>query len=81
MCRHQFYGSQQRPRRIGYMPAGKYTVSSRNMDCGTASADFTGFLAGAGKPIPGWTASSPAAGHATFAQRNSGLSFSVAKAR
>jgi hypothetical protein len=64
-----------------YMPAGKYTVSSRNMDCGTASADFTGFLAGAGKPIPGWTASSPAAGRATFTQRNSGLSFSVAKTR
>lgn len=64
-----------------YLPAGGYTVSSRNMDCGTASADFTSFLAGAGKAIPGWNTASPAAGHATFTQRNSGLSFSVAKNR
>ena len=64
-----------------YLPAGGYTVASRNMDCGTASADFTSFLAGAGKAIPGWTASSPAAGRATFTQRNSRLSFSVAKTR
>ena len=64
-----------------YLPAGGYSVSSRNMDCGTASADFTSFLAGAGKPIAGWTATSPAAGRATFTQRNSGLSFSVAKTR
>ncbi|HEY1520822.1 MAG TPA: hypothetical protein VGF91_30645 [Solirubrobacteraceae bacterium] len=60
-----------------YLPAGGYSVSSRNMDCGTASADFTSFLAGAGKPIAGWTATSPAAGRATFTQRSSGLSFSV----
>lgn len=64
-----------------YLPAGGYIVSSRNMDCGTASADFTSFLAGAGKSISGWTTTSPAAGRATFAQRNSGLSFSVAKTR
>jgi hypothetical protein len=64
-----------------YLPAGGYTVSSRNMDCGTASADFTSFLAGAGRAIPGWTAASPAAGRATFTQRNSGLTFSVAKTR
>jgi hypothetical protein len=64
-----------------YLPAGAYTVSSRNMDCGTASADFTSFLAGAGKAIPGWSTTSPAAGRATFNQRNSGLSFSVAKTR
>jgi hypothetical protein len=63
-----------------YLPAGGYTVSSRNMDCGTASADFTSFLAGAGKPIAGWTTTLPAAGRATFTQRNSQLSFSVAKA-
>ena len=61
-----------------YLPGGGYTVSSRNMDCGTASADFTSFLAGAGKAIPGWSATSPAAGRATFTQRNTGLSFSVA---
>jgi hypothetical protein len=64
-----------------YLPAGGYTVSSRNMDCGMASADFTGFLAGAGKPIAGWNTTSPGAGRATFTQRNSGLSFSVAKTR
>jgi hypothetical protein len=64
-----------------YLPAGGYTVSSNNMECGTASAELTSFLAGAGKPIPGWTAGSPGAGRATFAQRNSGLSFSVAKTR
>jgi hypothetical protein len=64
-----------------YLPAGSYNVSSSNMSCGTASADFTSFLARAGKSIPGWTSTSPAAGRATFAQRNSGLSFSVAKNR
>ena len=62
-----------------YLPAGGYKVSSRNMDCGTASADFTSFLAGAGKPIAGWNTTSAGAGRATFTQRNSGLSFSVAK--
>ncbi len=63
------------------MPAGGYTVSSNNMDCGSASADLTSFLAGAGKQIPGWNTSSTVAGRATFTQRNSGLSFSVAKLR
>lgn len=69
--------------RVGgaYLPAGGYTVSSRNMDCGTASADFTSFLARAGNTIPGWTTTSPAAGRAAFIQRNSMLSFSVAKTR
>jgi len=64
-----------------YLPAGGYTVSSRNMDCGTASADFTSFLAGAGKPIAGWASTATAAGRATFTQRNSGLTFSVTKTR
>jgi hypothetical protein len=63
------------------LPAGSYTVASSSMDCGTASADFSSFLAGAGKAIPGWNATSSAAGRATFTQRNSGLSFSVAKNR
>ena len=78
--RHQLHGPAQRPRRqrLRCRPA-RYTVSSRNMDCGTASADFASFLAGAGKQIPGWNTSSAAAGRATFTQRNSGLSFSVAK--
>ena len=64
-----------------YLPGGAYTVSSANMDCGTASADLTSFLAGGGKSIPGWTTSSPGAGRATFTQRNSRLAFSVTKAR
>ncbi|HEX4009934.1 MAG TPA: hypothetical protein VHX62_07990 [Solirubrobacteraceae bacterium] len=64
-----------------YLPAGGYTVASRNMDCGTASADFTSFLAGAGRPIAGWTSTPAGAGRATFTQRNSGLSFTVAKTR
>jgi hypothetical protein len=63
-----------------HLPAGRYTITSRNMHCGTASADFTSFLAAAGKAIPGWTTTSPGAGRATFVQRNSGLSFSVAQA-
>jgi hypothetical protein len=64
-----------------YLPGGAYKVSSSNLDCGTASADFTSFLAMAGKQIPGWNTTSPGAGRATFVQRNSGLSFSVAKTR
>jgi hypothetical protein len=64
-----------------YLPAGGYTVSSGNLDCGTASADFTGFLGRAGKSIPGWISTSPAAGRATFTQPGSGLSFTVAKVR
>ncbi len=64
-----------------YLPGGGYTVSSRNMDCGTASADLTSFLAAAGKPIAGWTTTSPAAGRATFTQRNSGLTFTATKSR
>ena len=64
-----------------YLPAGSYTVSSTNMDCRTASAAFTSLLAGAGKPISGWASSSTPAGRATFTQRSSGLSFSVAKSR
>ena len=64
-----------------YLPAGGYTISSPNMTCGTASADFTSFLAGAGRPIAGWNTTSPAAGRATFTQRSSGLAFSVAKTR
>jgi hypothetical protein len=64
-----------------YLPGGAYTVSSSNMDCGSASADFTSFLAGAGKSIAGWNTTSPAAGRAIFSQRNSGLSFSVARNR
>lgn len=64
-----------------FLPAGGYTVSSPNMACGTASADFAGFLAGAGRATPGWTSSSRSAGSATFTQPSSGLTFSVTKQR
>lgn len=64
-----------------FLPAGGYTVSSPNMACGSASADFAGFLAGAGRATPGWTSSSASAGRATFTQPSSGLSFSVTKQR
>ena len=67
-----------RIRRI-YRVAG--TPSSPNMACGTASAEFTSFLAAAGKPTAGWTTTSPAAGRATFTQRSTGFSFTVTKAR
>ncbi|HEY3773740.1 MAG TPA: hypothetical protein VGL69_12140 [Solirubrobacteraceae bacterium] len=63
------------------LPAGGYTVSSPNLACGTASSDFAGFLARAGRTLPGWTSSSATAGRATFTQTSSGLSFSVAKQR
>ncbi len=63
------------------LPAGAYTLSSSKIACGTASADFAGFLARAGRGVPGWTSSSTAAGRATFSQPSSGLSFSVAKQR
>jgi hypothetical protein len=62
-----------------HLPTGRYTVSSRNMACGSASADFTSALAGAGRQIPGWSAVSGGAGRATFTQNNSGLTYSVAK--
>lgn len=62
-----------------YLPAGAYTVSSSNLDCGSASADFATFLAGAGKAITGWNTTSSGAGRAIFSQRGSGLTFSVAK--
>ena len=64
-----------------YLPGGGYKVSSRNMDCGTASLQLTRFLAAAGRPLAGWSSTSPGAGRATFTQRNNGLTFSVAKAR
>ncbi len=64
---------------IAYLPAGGYTVSSRNLACWAASSDLTRFLAAAGRPVPGWTTSSPGAGRATFTQVDSGLGFSVVR--
>jgi hypothetical protein len=63
------------------LPAGSYRVTSRNLDCGTASADFTQFLDRYQNAIPGWVGTQQAPGQGTFTQRGTGLSFSVARAR
>ena len=48
------------------LPAGKYTVSSPNLGCKTASSYFTRFLDHYNKAIPGWTGkSTPRAGAPT----------------
>lgn len=62
-----------------YLPAGSYVVSSAKLGCGTASQDFTSFLAGAGKPIPGWTTTSRGPGRATFTRLSGGVGFSVTR--
>jgi hypothetical protein len=63
------------------LPAGAYRVTSSNLDCGTASADFTLFLDKYNGAIPGWSATSPAAGRATFTQRGTGKQFTVTHTR
>ena len=63
------------------LPAGAYDVTSPNLDCGTASANFTTFLNKYNGSIPGWTASASGAGHATFTQRGTGRRFTVAHTR
>jgi hypothetical protein len=63
------------------LPQGGYTVSSPNLDCSTASADFTMFLDKYNGAIPGWTGSSSAAGRGTFTQRGTGKQFTVTHTR
>ena len=55
-------------------PAATWTVGRRRP---TSRASWPA----PGRPIAGWNTTSPAAGRATFTQRNSGLTFSVAKTR
>ena len=63
------------------LPQGGYTVSSPNLDCSTASADFTTFLDKYNGAIPGWTATSSVAGRGTFTQRGTGKQFTVTHTR
>ena len=63
------------------LPAGGYRVTSPNLDCSTASADFTTFLDRYNGAIPGWTASASGAGRGTFTQRATGRRFTVTYGR
>jgi hypothetical protein len=63
------------------LPAGGYTVASPNLDCSTASADFTTFLNKYNGAIPGWTGASAKAGRGTFTQRGTGKKFTVTHTR
>ena len=61
------------------LPAGAYTVTSQNLNCSTASADFTTFLNKYNGAIPGWTATPKGVGRGTYSQRGTGKSFTVAR--
>lgn len=61
------------------MPAGAYRITSPNLDCSTASTDFTAFLERDGRAIAGWTVSGSDPGHATYRQKSTGLRFTVAE--
>ena len=63
------------------LPAGGYRVTSPNLDCSTASADFTTFLDRYNGAIPGWTGSASGAGRGTFTQRATGRRFTVTHTR
>lgn len=58
------------------LPAGKYTVSSPNLGCTTASALFKSFLRYPAA-IPGWKAAATATGWATYTKNNSSTRFTV----
>ena len=59
------------------LPAGKYTVSSPNLDCKTASSYFTTFLNKYNHAIPGWTGKVIANGWGTYTKNNSTTQFTV----
>jgi Protein of unknown function (DUF4232) len=59
------------------LPAGKYTVSSPNLDCKTASSYFTAFLNKYNYAIPGWTGKAIAKGWGTYTKNNSNTQFTV----
>src|SRR5450755_647488 len=59
------------------LPAGKYTVSSPNLGCKTASNYFTTFLDKYNHAIPGWTGKSIAKGWGTYTKNNSTTQFTV----
>jgi hypothetical protein len=59
------------------LPAGKYTVSSPNLDCKSASNYFTTFLNKYNHAIPGWTGKAIATGWGTYTKNNSTTQFTV----
>lgn len=59
------------------LPGGKYTVSSPNLGCKTASNFFTTFLNKYNHAIPGWKGKPIAKGWGTFTKNNSNTQFTV----
>lgn len=59
------------------LPAGKYTVSSPNLACQTASNYFTTFLKKYNNAIPGWNGKAIAKGWGTYIRKNSNTQFTV----
>src|ERR1700735_5227166 len=59
------------------LPAGKYTVSSPNLGCKTASNYFMTFLNKYNNGIPGWTGKAISKGWGTYTKNNSTTQFTV----
>lgn len=59
------------------LPAGKYTVSSPNLSCKTASSYFTMFLNKYNHAIPGWKGKVIAKGWGTYTKNASRTQFTV----
>ena len=59
------------------LPAGKYTVSSPNLGCKTASNYFTTFLDKYNRAIPGWTGKAIANGWGTYTKNKTTTRFTV----
>ncbi len=59
------------------LPAGKYTVSSTNLACKTASNYFTTFLNKYNHAIPGWTGKAIAKGWGTYMNNSGTAQFTV----
>src|SRR6202020_2832670 len=59
------------------LPAGKYSVSSPNLGCTTASHFFTTFLNKYNHAIPGWKGKAIAKGWGTYTKNNSNTQFTV----
>jgi hypothetical protein len=59
------------------LPAGKYAISSPNLDCKTASSYFTTFLNKYNYAIPGWTGKAIAKGWGTYTNNSGTARFTV----
>ena len=59
------------------LPAGKYSVSSPNLGCTTASHFFTTFLNKYNNAIPGWAGVETAKGWGTYIKNGSSTQFTV----